>query len=350
MKVLFVNHPEADQLEAIVYMGLCQELGVYDGSNPDGVVDWPWKHTYHGQVYEGPVPCHTPTGIGVCGPFPWVVPTNSRPWSDDEVFNRIDEFDLVILSSPRAFNVRDLGHLISRVGRGAIKRLVHVDGEDYTTVRWDLVEQFRPSVYFKLSMVEHPVEFYLDAKARVQHTVRVVSFPQATPLPSPAPVEKDLDVVFFGGGAWQPHRQEGVQPTEPSQRPVLEALLRREFHRFEGGYTGHAQYMAALNRAKMAVCVGGSGIEPLRTYEILSCPGTLLVRERIPVIAPYPLIDGVNHAAFDGTNLDDAVRVIRRYLDDEPERARIASEGNRLLQEHYTPRARAKQLLEEAFK
>lgn len=350
MKVLFINHPEADQLEAIVYMGLCQELGVYDGSNPDGVVDWPWKHTYHGQVYEGPVPCHTPTGIGVCGPFPWVAPTNSRVWSDNEVFDRIDEFDLVVLSSPRAFNVRDLGHLISRVGRGAIKRLVHIDGEDYTTVRWDLVEQFRPSVYFKLSFVPEPVEYYLDAKARVIGSVRVVPFPQAAPLPSPAPVTKDLDVVFFGGGAWQPHRREGVQPTEPPQRPVLEARLRQEFASFAGGYVGHEEYMATLNRAKVAVCVGGSGIEPLRTYEILSNPGTLLARERIPVISPYPLLDGVNHVAFDGTNQDDIVRVVREVLADEPRRARIAAEGNRLLKDHYTPRARAKQLLEEAFR
>jgi hypothetical protein len=274
----------------------------------------------------------------------------TRAWSDAEVFGDIGMFDLVVLASPRAYNTRDLARLIDRVGRPALKRLVIVDGEDYTTVRWDLVEWFRPSVYFKLSLVEHPLEYYLDAKARVAHTVRVVPFPQATPLPSPAPVAKDLDVVFFGGGSWQPHRREGVPLTEPSQRPVLEALLRQEFSSFMGGYLGHAEYMAALNRARVAVCVGGSGIEPLRTYEILSCPGTLLARERIPVISPYPLVDGENHVAFDGTNKSDIVRVVREALADEPRRERIAADGNRLLNAHYTPLARAKQLLEEAFK
>jgi hypothetical protein len=344
VKVLYITHPEPDQLEAIVYMGLCRELGA------ENVVDWQWKHTYHGQVYEGPIPYDPPGSRGTAAPFPWMIPQDTRAWGEEEVVARIGEFDLIVLASPRAYNIRDLGRLIGRVGRSALKRLVHIDGEDYTTVRWDLVEQFRPDVYFKLSMVPEPVECYHAHKARVFGSVRVAPFPQASPLPSPAPVAKDLDVVFFGGGSWQPHRREGIPPSEPSQRPVLEARLRREFPSFAGGYVGHEEYMATLNRARVAVCVGGSGIEPLRTYEILSCPGTLLARERIPVISPYPLVDGVNHVAFDGTNQDDCVRVIREALADEPRRARIAAEGNRLLNEHYTPQARAKQLLEESFR
>jgi Glycosyl transferases group 1 len=343
VKILYIDHPEPDQLSALVYMGLVQELGA------ENVVDWPWKHTFHGQVYEGPIPYDPPGSRGTAAPFPWMIPSPGRIWNDEEVFDRVNEFDLTVLAAPRAYSIRDLSRLINRTGHP--RRLVMTDGEDYTTVRWDVVERFRPSVYFKLSLVESPLEFYLDSKARVAHTVRVVPFPQAAPLPSPAPVPKDLDVVFYGGGNWQPHRRENVQPTEPSQRPVLEAKLRAEFPAFAGGHNlGHDEYMATLNRAKVAVCVGGSGIEPLRTYEILSCPGTLLAREKIPVISPYPLVDGVNHVAFDGTSMDDIVRVVRQALEDEPRRERIAAEGNRLLQEHYTPQARAKQLLEESFR
>lgn len=344
MRVLYIDHPESDQLAAIVYMGLCQELG------SENVIDWPWKHTYHGENYEGPIPYDPPGSRGTAAPFSWMVPINGRRWSDDEVYKRIDEFDLVILASPRAYNTADLTRLISRVGRAVIKKLVHVDGEDYTAIRWDLVEQFHPSVYFKLSAVEHPLEVYHAAKAKMERLVRIVPFPQASPLPCPNPVTKDIDVVFFGGGNWQPYRREGVQPTGPSQRLMLETRLRREFASFAGGYVGHVEYMVALNRAKVAVCVGGAGIEPLRTYEILSCPGTLLARERIQVISPYPLLDGINHVGFDGTNQDDIVRVVREALADEPRRTTLASEGNRLLREHYTPLARARQLLEESFK
>lgn len=343
MKILYIDHPEADQLSALVYMGLCQELGA------ENVVDWPWKHSYHGQSYEGPVPYDPPGTRGITSPFSWMIPQNTRAWSNEEVFSRVNEFDLVVLASPRVYNTRDLANLIDRVGRQSLKRLVMIDGEDYTTVRWDLAEKFHPSVYFKLSAVENPFDVYHEAKARMSGLVRVVPFPQASPLPSPAPVPKDIDVVFFGGGNWQPFRKEGI-PADLSQTPVLKARLAQEFESYMGGHLPHSEYMAAINRAKIAVCVGGSGIEPLRTYEILSCPGTLLARERIPVMAPYPLIDGVNHVGFDGTNQDEIVRILRETLSDEPKRQRIAAEGNRLLREHYTPRARAQQLLEESFR
>jgi Glycosyl transferases group 1 len=343
VKVLYIDHPEADVLSAIVFMGLCQELGA------ENVVDWPWKHTFHGQVYEGPIPYDPPGSRGVCAPFQWMTAQGGRPWSDDEVFARICEFDLVVLASPRAYDVADLDRLIARVGRHSLKRLVHVDGEDYTAVRWDLVERFKPSVYFKLSLTEHPVDGYAAFKASASAVVRLVPCPLASSLEI-QPVAKDIDVVFLGGGNWQPRRVENVPAVGPPAKPALDERLAREFGSFAGGYRGYADFITTINRAKIAISVGGSGMEPMRTYEILSCPGTLLARERIQVITPYPFIDGVNHVAFDGTSHDDIVRVLRQYLADEPARSRVAAAGNTLLKTHYTPRARARQILEEAFR
>lgn len=344
MKVLYIDHPEADVLSAVVFMGLCQELGA------ENVVDWPWKHTFHGEVYEGPIPYDPPGSRGIAAPFQWMIAQGGRKWSDDEVFARMREFDLVVLASPRAYGIADLDRLIARVGRGALNQLVHVDGEDYTAVRWDLVERFCPSVYFKLSLVEHPVDAYSAHKGAASSVVRLIPFPLASPLEIP-PVDKDIDVAFLGGGNWQPRRVENVPAVGPPAKPALDERLAREFgSKFVGGHRGYDAFISTINRAKIAVSVGGSGMEPMRTYEILSCPGTLLARERIQVITPYPLVDGVNHAAFDGTSHDDIVRVLRQYLDDEPARVRVAAEGNALLKAHYTPRARARQLLEEAFR
>ena len=341
MKILYLDHVEADYLSAIVYMGLCQELST------DNVVDWPWKATFHGQNYEGPIPYDPPNNHGVTAPFPWMEPQAGRSWSDDEVCARIHEFDLVVLASPRAYNVAALARLIDRVGRAALRNLVLVDGEDYTTVRWDLVDQFRPSVVFKLSTVAEPYEVYHEQKARLSPTTKVVAFPLASPFVGIQPVEKTLDVAFLGGSNWRTVRQEGV-PASPVAKAALESRLAREFSSFIGGTLPHAEYMATLNRAKVAICVGGSGIEPMRTYEILACPGTLLVRERISVLSPFPFIDGLNHAAFDGASHDDVVRVVRSYLEREPARARLAAAGNDFLRAHFTPRARARQLLKES--
>jgi hypothetical protein len=341
VRVLFIDHVEPDFLAAVTYMGLCQELGA------ENVVDWPWKHSYHGQTYKGPIPYPPPMDRGSTAPFPWMQPQAARAWQDEEVFARIGEFDLIVLASPRAYNTMALERLIACVGRGALRKLVLVDGEDYTATRWDYVERLRPSVYFKLSMVPKPFEVYHDAKARMAGQTRIVPFPLATPLGELPAVDKTIDVVFFGGRNWRSKRQEGV-PVGPPESEPLKARLAAEFPGFVGGFLGYDEYLATTNRAKIAVCVGGSGVEPMRTYEILSCPGTLLVRERIEVIAPYPLVDGVHYVGFDGP--DDLPDVIRRCLADEPMRARVAATGNQLLRDRYTPLARGRQLLEESFR
>jgi hypothetical protein len=344
MKVLYIDHVEADYLAAIVYLGLCQELGA------DNVVDWPWKDSYHGRSYEGPVPYPSPGSWGIANPFSWMPAQETHAWRFEEVFGGIGSFDLVILASPRTYNMGALETLLSRVGRGAIRKLIFMDGEDYTTIRWDVVERFRPEVYFKLSMTSNPFEIYTDAKARVASTTRLVPISLASPLEAVPAAPKDTDLVFFGGSNWRPRRQEGVAGDGPSPKAALEARLRQEFLSFQGGSLGYKEYIDALSRAKIAVCVGGSGLEPLRTYEILSCPDTLLVRENIDVISACPFMSGVDHVGFDGADIDGLVRTIQFYLSNEPERQKIAATGNRFLKEHHTPRARARYLLSEAVK
>ena len=91
MKLLWLEHPEPDYVSALTYLGLCEELGA------ENVIDWPYKGTLHGETCEGP--------HGLCSPcWSWFPPQPGRRWSDDEVFSRLQEFDLAVLASPRAWN------------------------------------------------------------------------------------------------------------------------------------------------------------------------------------------------------------------------------------------------------
>jgi hypothetical protein len=346
VRVLYIDHPTPDLLSGILYKGLCEEIGA------ESVVDYPWKALYHGYAYDGEGSVHFP--------FPWMKSVQgAAPWTEEAVAARVGDFDLVVLASPREKNARALDRLIERVGRAGLRKFAIVDGEDYTTVRWDFVGRYKPDVYFKLSTVPEPFEVYPAEKARLEASTKVVPFPLASPIEPMAMVEKDVDVAFLGGNYWRPAalRREGVAWTGPSEREykaALDARLAKEFSSYMGSVKerpiAHAEFMAILNRSKVAVCVGGYGIEPMRTYEILSCHETLLVRERIPVIAPHPLVDGVHCAMFDtkdGFDHEEIVRVIRHQLAHEDERRRVAVAGNVLLKEHYTPRARARQLLGE---
>lgn len=334
MRILYLDHPEADFLAAIVYMGLAGKLG------PENVIDFPYKHTYHGETYVGPVPCHTETGVGTAAPFPWMrasppIDPNAR-WSEDKIVAEIRSFDLVILASPRAYNTQALERIQARVGH--LPNIVMLDGEDYTTIRWDLVERFQPRVYFKLSAVARPHEVYHAAKARMANKTRVVPFPLGSPLEAVEPLPKDLDVAFLGGNNWR-----------KGDRAALAARLECEF----GAVTkqlGYGEYIETLRRARVAVCVGGHGLEPLRTFETLACPGTLLLRERIDVLTPYPFNHGETCLLWDSHDIDSLVAIVRNILRDEPRRQIIASAGNQYSDEHFTPSARARDLMTEAFR
>jgi len=349
VKVLFVDHPAPDFLSGVLFKGLCEQLG------PESVVDYPWKALYHGRKYESDGVVHAP--------FPWSAGESAsglhQAWGEEDVVGSVRHFDLVVLMSPRQKSVDALQRIIDCVGRQAIRNLAFVDGEDYTAIRWDVIERFRPDVSFKLSMVPEPFEIYHDEKARVSSWARVVAFPLACPTGEMPRVEKDIDVAFIGGNHWRPARmrREGVPWAglpEAEYKRMLSDRLAKEFPSFVGSVkeapVAHVEFMSLLNRSRVAVSVGGFGIEPLRTYEILSCPETMLMREKIPVLSPWPLVEDEHCMMFDtvgGFDHDGIVRGIRRALDAVEERLRIARSGNALLREHYTPHSRAKQLLNE---
>ena len=338
MRVLFLDHPEADNLTALVYLGLCQELGA------DSVVDWPWQPTFHGEVFRGQVPS---TPNGVAAPFPWMPPQQNKRWSDEDVLSKINEFDLVILASPRQYNSARLESLIARFGRGGLRRLVMMDGEDYTSIRWDLVNKFKPSVYFKVSLVREPLEVFAKQKTS---GCRVVPFAMATTATDLVECPKDIDACLLGGGNWRGPHREGVRENRPLLKPLYERRLIEEFagsYKVVTGGLPYSEYLTVLSRAKVAVTLGGHGIEPVRSYDTLAAPGTLLLRASNDHIAPAPLLHGVNCATFH--SLDEMVQLTRHFMIHDDERVTIAKRGRDLVQEHYTPRARARHLLREAL-
>jgi hypothetical protein len=322
-KVLYLEHPEADFLAAIVYMGLCQELG------PENVVDYPYKRSYHGEVhrYRTPYEFEPPDKMGETGPFDWMEAQPAREWTREEVVSRMAEFSLIILASPRRYNTAALEDLIGAVGRDRMPPIVLVDGEDYTDIRTDLVDRFRPNVYFKRELLPNSYS-----------GCRLEPFALASPLLNPVKeVEKDIDVLFLGGNTWA------------ARGEACAALANAFGKRFVGGVSGHiphSEYMTMLARAKIAVSVRGFGYDTLRVWEIPSCPGTLLVADRLPILRPAPLIDRKHALYF--TSPEELVEVVRSALEDEPWRARIARAGNDHWREHHTARARARLLLDIA--
>lgn len=342
MRVLYIEHQEADLLSALLYLGLCQELG------HDNVVDWPWKDSLHGQIFRGHVP-DTDIVNGIVAPYEWMTTLSGTKWSDEDVLKQIDVFDLVILASPRAQNTKLAKWLVGKAGRKNIKKLVILDGEDYTTPRWDLIEDLKPDVYFKLSMITDPPDIYPVQREKCEKNVRILPIPLALPYTDMPLVNKDIDIAFLGGNNWYFNRKEGTAlSNDKPAKFVVEEKIRNEFPNkiFVGGSIPYDKYINMINRAKIAISVGGSGVEPLRTLEILACPNTMLIREDIRVLTPLPFIHNSTCAIF--TSLDHLLEILHYYLNNEEKREQIAKNGNVFLRENFTLKARAQYLLKES--
>lgn len=336
MKVLFINHPEGDMLEAVAYLGLCRLYGA------DDVVDWPRKASYHGETARYPSVYGPEHGEGVTGPFAWFPAQGGRAWSDDEVRDRAREFDVVV-ASIRDHAVAALSLLVARVGRGALRRLVLLDGQDSDAIRWDLAVRFRPDVYAKRELLAR-----LPADV-----VRVVPCPFASPLDESAEVAKDIDLADLGAGNFFSGVVARGAATfrGASTKAEVDAALCREFlgRVVVVGHVGYDEFLRATARTRVAACLGGFGWDTFRQWEVPSFRGTLLLRNRSPQIIQYDFVDGESCAEF-SWSLAEMVAVARAYLDDDARRERVARAGNALLREHHTCEARARQLVEEALR
>lgn len=338
MRVLLVDAPPEiggpNWIGALLYAGLCDELGA------ENVTEWPRNRHYHERV-QGHGCCGE-----TCGFFPWLNPRTESSASNAEPPD-VTSFDLVVIGSPKDPTIA----LARQVEAAAsAKRIVLLDGEDYTQVRWDLVEQLRPSAYFKVSTWPKPWPQFLEEKKRVEHTVKLVPFSMATTVEgAPIARPKTTDICLLGGHHFYGPRREGVAEDRPLQKPIFEQRLRFEFPdaQIVTGTIPYHGFIEALAQSKIAVTLGGHGLEPVRTYETLSCADTLVVRWESGHIAPAPLIHGTHCSTWH--TLDEMINQVRHYLQNDEERLRVARAGNDLLLEHYTPRARARHLLRETF-
>jgi len=342
MRVLYLDHPEADYLSAIVFIGLCEELG------PENVVDFPFQPHFHGGTWRGPVP-YGPGGSmieGVCGPYAWMPAWPGRAWTEDEVVEKVDEFDLVVLASPRSYNVPCLRKLIERVGRSSIKRLVMLDGEDYTAIRWDLANEFHPDAYFKTSMVPTPLDLY----PQHERCCPVLPCPLTTSFGFVSARKKTVDVCFLGGSNWFGTRREGVVEDRVPVKPAIEAAIRERLPNANvvTGQVPYSEYQDLLASSRVAVCVSGHGLEGMRTYEAMGCPDTLVLREGLDQITPWPILDGVHCLTY--SSHEEIAELCSEALKDRVRATKIARAGNGLVWDYYTPRARAVYILDRAFR
>lgn len=335
VKVLYIDHPESDYQSALVYLGLCQELGA------DNVVDWPRKPSFHGEVDTS---YFLSDGTrGRTEPHVWFQAQHTRQWTDGEVYRAVDadEFALIVLASPRTMNAEALRRLVRVVGSKGTMPIVIIDGEDYDCIRWDLIEEFDPHVYFKREMISNPQVIYPAQRDRVRAAHRepsIMPLPFSSPIAeTPRPVAKDIDVSFLAAM--------NVQERQKCADALTDAFGARAYT--NSTRLSYAEYIDVLNRSRISVSVRGFGWDTMRYWEILSMPGTFLLSDRSPLAVPKPFLSGVHCDVFGSP--EELVALARKYLDNEIWRSAMARVGHEHLREHHTPAARARYILANAL-
>jgi len=272
----------------------------------------------------------------------------------DLVENDIDEilhgmqsgdFDFIVMASPREYVIKSMEVIREKFGKIPLP-VVFCDFEDYSSLRWDIVQRYDPICYFKRELVDTDE----NRKLCRQYSIYPLPFSAITDnLAEDVPYEeKDID-IFFAAGLTHEIRERIVL--------LLDELRREESINFVGGIDpppkgredlhfreSYENYCKLMGRAKINITARGFGYDTVRRFEVM-CYSGLVLADTLPLQTPFPFTDGENIVYYDN-DLNNLKALIRYYLENEEERRRIGKAGKEHCFKFHSTFARAKYFLE----
>lgn len=316
MKILFLNHPEADYGGAFLYTGLCEIAGA------ENVYDYPTKYSYHGVAHRYSTPS---IENGFTTPFPWM---KAYPfaWSADEqadATKQVDavrrmlaakEFDLIIVESCRVIAMSSFMRFENEIRLSGAPVVLH-DGEDGQHLCGSQIKQVRPALHLKRELsASNPASM---------HGFAIKPFPFSFPVTDktlgmmpqclPELAQTEWDVAFMCGSTFEIR--------ERITRLLLEEDVRRDLNVLLGSDNpskfGDArvenlapwdQYMIKLTHSRSGISARGYGYDTCRMWEVAI--STLLITERLDLQIPDPYVNDVHCLIF--SSMDE----LRKHLSD----------------------------------
>jgi len=335
VRILFINHPEADYGGGFLYAGLCSVLG------PKAVYDYPVKWSYHGQAHNYSLP-NIPEGH--TAPAPWMpldgypVPYDTPEQDEDEVCRLLGSgyFSLVVLESLRPVALKSFAQLWNHISAARLNVVAH-DGEDFSDIQKRELGKVNPKLLLKRELL---AEEHAGPDVTVGGT-RVLGWPFSCPdllldrFPTHKPKPYETDLVFLAG------------LTHPDRPAVAESLrssglLGRIGLDREGLLVGWDAYLNAMYRSRLAVSVRGFGIDTVRFWEAAACTTLLCDRRRLHYLFPFE--HGKTCIEYHTT--EQAGPVALDWVRNRPDEVRaIWSRARGYLRRHHTNSARARFLL-----
>lgn len=349
MKLLLLSDFESDFLADGLVAGLYGIAAAQDLT----IAEVPIIRHYHGLVDQGYILADAK--LGFTGPTSDLI-RNAPPlpaMTEEEALERWNEYDLVLMTSLRAY-ARDALRKLCRVSgkKSGELPLAVADGEDHDFIDFSYLEELRPRVFFKRELLRKAERFSPYAWG---HDIPIWPLQFAahyTNLPS-LPEEKFVD-IFCSLGRTHPTRDLLISailaaipkincshyiaysPPEGVTDPY--GLLR--------GRQDWDGYMKLLAGARLSVSVRGWGRDTLHYWEGFMA-GTAMMVVDPGLVIPHPFISH-NHYIPIESPYEDLAGKMKLYLN-KPEYLKekaMASKQHCLL--YHTTEARASYMMRVA--
>lgn len=326
--VLFLADYQSDFLQQTIFKGLCQVLGTQN------VAVMPYVDHFRGRVDDHYI---LPDGKRGCtGPPSFLKPEPDTDWDQEKILAHLEDFDLIILGSPRQYALASLDTI--RATHRRTPPLVICSGEDYAWCGVDeqLLSKFRPIAYFKRELEQprehvYPLPFaaFTDAYPEVDDTV------------------KRYSIYAAFGNTW-PSRMKLVRMLGEANYPNSYIATNSDFLDETlpnvKSLQSFDEYIRGIAQSKITFVMRGWGRDTVRAWEATAF-NTCVFWCEPGILYPHPFEDRIHvvNYAEDLTGLRD---LIEYYLTHDDEREAIAMRGKSHTLRYHTTKARAEYLLE----
>lgn len=326
MKILFINSPECDYMQDLLYSGLVKLYG------SENVYDYPYNRRYHfvNRKY--------PRNLG----FNPSWSTLKRP------FQSINQkFDLVVLGSCKPLCFASYAEILPKIPDSV--PIVFADGGDQTPIGGDLIHYKSPH---QLSVIEkiRPLDliFKREYFSDKDYEERIIPLPfcaNMDRLPPTQRLDKKYDVSFW------------AVESHPIRVKALD-LLQDKFDCKENGTTRNQRfhqykrkgkfYLEELSRCKIVLNFRGGGWDTMRYWETPAMQ-TFMISQKPGIMIPNDFVDG-EHVVHCKEDLSDLVELCEYYLKNPEKREKIANSGYQHLLKYHTDIARAQSVIDHVKK
>lgn len=342
--VLLITNYEQDHQEYMVWSGL-HALGI-------NVVDFPYKKSYHGLIDDEYILDDGKRGW--TAPSDYALPRKGERYDFERIVDEWDNFDAVIMGNVRTHGRKAASSLRNRLGERWTQPFVIVEGEDYSDIRWDVIKELHPQMYFKR-------EYLKNTPIRYPHDLGY--WPPILPCPFSAitdtipKVNEDEKVysLFSVHGDTHELRKEVTRRLLDMNIPSSYIWINADFFfKKNNPYANdvvtptrlnYQEYLEHVAKSRIGVSVRGWGRDTLRRWEI-PLFNTLLFTHDIGLEIPNDFKDGET-AVFFNSDLSDLEDKVRCYMEDEQLCKKIAKAGKEHLYRYHTAEKRVEYMLDK---